>query len=427
MKHLGKVQLTTLLLLVTSLLISCGRKTEPDSRLNPRTIVPDPIDDGAEPIKRPKRRRQNQGVSVSQLIASPGLSANVNNTISLSLVNSSSQAPVLGNFVFEGSVPSGVSFVGATSGVSNAQVRSTVATSITVVATPSSGTSSNSVARITLTFTEPEAEPVFECRVEGPKRLDSYGRVIEDSSGAIVGQYAFFRVTTTRQYGTVTFEEVGTGVSGEQAYLYGGTNLFVIKFNSAGNRTLEIKARSGGLRPGALCHKEIVVSVAPRPTPTAPTCGISPIESAGPCQAVVWAGYYFNGNACVMGWNSCSQRLPFTTMSQCESALRAGMCPGYIPPPPAPVPTARWIQTNKQSCSSVCSNAGLRSIADSAGNFCASGENRPVSATGISYSYGTWGGSGSSGGQSQGARCYRPGQKKDNDETDFTVGCYCGS
>jgi len=89
-----------------------------------------------------------------------------------------------------------------------------------------------------------------------------------------------------------------------------------------------------------------------------------------------------------------------------------------------------WVQTNGGECNAVCS--GVKRISGRSPkykNVCVSGEDRG-DAVGIRYVNGTWGG-GVEFYQttSVGNRCYgsnpSKGQKRDNDATDITVGCYC--
>ncbi len=89
-----------------------------------------------------------------------------------------------------------------------------------------------------------------------------------------------------------------------------------------------------------------------------------------------------------------------------------------------------WIQTEGGDCRQVCGQQGLTSARSREGAVCASGENRPLSAihAGISFQYGPRhdrGGSHSLNTFSEGRFCYQPGQKRDNDATDLTVGCFC--
>jgi hypothetical protein len=104
-------------------------------------------------------------------------------------------------------------------------------------------------------------------------------------------------------------------------------------------------------------------------------------------------------------------------------------------------PTGTWYQANAPlnnssfTCSSFCTGKGKKSVPDPAtGGLCLSGENRP-SATppGISYTFGTWGGTSGAGdfnayGWSSGSNytmCYNSGQKQDDNTTDINVACYC--
>lgn len=92
----------------------------------------------------------------------------------------------------------------------------------------------------------------------------------------------------------------------------------------------------------------------------------------------------------------------------------------------------KWVQTNSVDCTTVCRGLGLNNAPSPEGALCVSGEQRVASANGkISYTHGTWGTGcvGTAPGQcpqsSVGAFCYAPGQKRDNDRTDRTVGCFC--
>jgi hypothetical protein len=78
------------------------------------------------------------------------------------------------------------------------------------------------------------------------------------------------------------------------------------------------------------------------------------------------------------------------------------------------------------SCSNTCTAVGKTIAGDSSrGNArCASGE-RQVNGEGLNYIYGKWGSGQASGTGEVGAFCYSSGQKRDNDGTDITIGCYC--
>ena len=104
-----------------------------------------------------------------------------------------------------------------------------------------------------------------------------------------------------------------------------------------------------------------------------------------------------------------------------------------------PADFGKWYQaTSTQICSADCSAKGLKSIpVPGTKIFCMSGEKRPASgvAAGIVFSYGAWRDASPTpessfeiegGLASEGKNCYSVTQKRDNDKTDITVGCYCG-
>ena len=104
---------------------------------------------------------------------------------------------------------------------------------------------------------------------------------------------------------------------------------------------------------------------------------------------------------------------------------------GFYPPPPPPPPIRRgkWVQANNQACQAVCAAVGLESGLSPEGAQCASGETRAASSFNkISYVHGCWPNCAPnphSKASSVGGSCYEPGQKKDWDRTDITVGCFC--
>ena len=92
-----------------------------------------------------------------------------------------------------------------------------------------------------------------------------------------------------------------------------------------------------------------------------------------------------------------------------------------------------WYNAPARECVSFCRAIASVNIPSPDGFSCTSGEERPQSAIGVvNYSpTGCWhncgypeGGPGAS---SVGHRCYAPGQKRDNDRTDTTVGCFCAT
>ena len=88
----------------------------------------------------------------------------------------------------------------------------------------------------------------------------------------------------------------------------------------------------------------------------------------------------------------------------------------------------QWFQANSLECSAFCSSIGRVSKVDPEYNGrCTSGETRNVG-TGVTYSYGSWGPERTdfNTAASVGEYCYYSGQRRDNDGTDRTVGCFCG-
>lgn len=104
---------------------------------------------------------------------------------------------------------------------------------------------------------------------------------------------------------------------------------------------------------------------------------------------------------------------------------------GDAPPPtPDTLDQGQWYQANQQLCATFCTAKGKASVPGPEGAHCMSGEVRSASGImqGIVF---TWGcfpdclGEGPHQATSSGGYCYKPGQKKDNDDTDRTVGCFC--
>ena len=93
---------------------------------------------------------------------------------------------------------------------------------------------------------------------------------------------------------------------------------------------------------------------------------------------------------------------------------------------------SKWHNAHGQDCSTFCRGLGGVNVNSPDGFACTSGEVRPLSAiqAGVDYSpTGCWrdcrSPMGGAGAASVGGRCYSPGQKRDNDGTDVTVGCFC--
>jgi hypothetical protein len=90
------------------------------------------------------------------------------------------------------------------------------------------------------------------------------------------------------------------------------------------------------------------------------------------------------------------------------------------------LPANNWVQKTGASCTATCSALGKTLGPDPNYNnaICAAGEQQ-VLGRGLSYTYGTWGSGEAQNNAEYGAFCYAPGQKKDNDGTDRTIGCNC--
>lgn len=96
-------------------------------------------------------------------------------------------------------------------------------------------------------------------------------------------------------------------------------------------------------------------------------------------------------------------------------------------PPPS---TGRWVQVDGAECVSHCASLGMTNVPSVEGASCTSGENIPQSAldAGITYNKCYPNCSAHLAGQSPksvGGRCYADGQKRDDDASDRTRGCFC--
>ena len=95
--------------------------------------------------------------------------------------------------------------------------------------------------------------------------------------------------------------------------------------------------------------------------------------------------------------------------------------------------TGKWYSVVGQNCSNFCASLGAYNLPSPDGFSCVSGEVRGWSAIGVVNfaPTGCWHDcrypEGFTGSVSVGGRCYSPGQKRDNDNTDTTLGCYCGT
>lgn len=99
-------------------------------------------------------------------------------------------------------------------------------------------------------------------------------------------------------------------------------------------------------------------------------------------------------------------------------------------PPTPDMDTGRWYQVDKANCPTYCAGLGKSNEQSVDGGRCMSGEARPKSAIdqGLTFTYGCSSACFAQSGittTSYGKYCYRPGQKQDDDDTDYTVGCFC--
>ena len=90
----------------------------------------------------------------------------------------------------------------------------------------------------------------------------------------------------------------------------------------------------------------------------------------------------------------------------------------------------KWYQANQKNCPTFCTDLGKSNQPGPEGAHCMSGEVRSASgiAQGITFPWGCWPACtplGPHQATSNGTNCYMPGQTKDGDPTDRTVGCYC--
>lgn len=140
-------------------------------------------------------------------------------------------------------------------------------------------------------------------------------------------------------------------------------------------------------------------------------------------------GRFFNGNEIM--WRISKAR--GSTTEDFSAGITVADC--YVSLCSGSTPKEGWVTAagSASSCSPVCASVGLNPGLSPEGMACASGENRPMSGTGIiSYTHGCSSGLGCNGnlpGPTQthfsDVNCYRNGQTEDGQSTDLTVACYC--
>lgn len=222
-------------------LASCGRSRRGDFQPyegGPGRVIPgvdlEPNDqDNATTVAEPSA----EGVS---LVAFPSATVQSGELIFLAAQGSSSQSRF--DYSFEGSTPRGISFLDNPIGVRYVRVRGSAPTTRTVtVRVKPSGVASAVGTTIRLEFTGsgiPDPEPNSSCVIDGP-----YG-----STEPRVGQFAVFGVRNINRGLEPVITNVWTNDDSERAYFYQNQQSFGIRFNSAGSKTLFIRALIGRTR-----------------------------------------------------------------------------------------------------------------------------------------------------------------------------------
>lgn len=154
-------------------------------------------------------------------------------------------------------------------------------------------------------------------------------------------------------------------------------------------------------------------------------CTVTATESNGTVvESINWTG--------IEGEETVSKLFSDTTFTlNCESDTETLTDSVLVKIEGGWLPVGRNLSSTQKICSNFCADRGMTNIRSRDGSFCASGESLPESALGfLTQHYGCWGGGcdqkhGYSRTISVGHRCYGEGQKRDNDSTDTTVGCYC--
>jgi hypothetical protein len=140
------------------------------------------------------------------------------------------------------------------------------------------------------------------------------------------------------------------------------------------------------------------------------------LENARPCQDALW--FQDRTISCFCDKSENDLSLACVSLNQI--------------PKPDEKPVEGWYNAYPKVCPDFCKDLGLENIASPDGFKCTSGENRPLSAieANVNYRFGCSGSCDTPEGSEQAASnnvfCYHPGQKKNYQATDLTVGCYCG-
>lgn len=182
------------------------------------------------------------------IIAFPSATVQSGEVIFLAAQGSSSQSRF--DYSFEGGAPRGISFLDNPIGVRYVRVRGSAPTTrtVTVRAKPT-GTTSVVGTTIRLEFTGSgisDPEPNSSCVIDGPSY--PYNTPTFGSNDPRVGQFAVFGVRNINRGLEPVITNVWTNDDSERAYFYQNQQSFGIRFNSAGSKTLFIRALIGRTR-----------------------------------------------------------------------------------------------------------------------------------------------------------------------------------
>ncbi|NBX75610.1 MAG: hypothetical protein EBQ92_03585 [Proteobacteria bacterium] len=274
------------------------------------------------------------------VVAAPGQSANVGQVIYLFAYGSSGSSSNTYNFQFS-SNSIGASFVGTSTGVQQVGVTSSGAGSVTVTVTTAAGT--YSTGSITLNFTgstmTPTSSPYSSCSIQGPYAISNYYSSGSPAYPQVGGSYYFsVQSNGSSYYGygdQLKIVNVWTLDPSETGRYYNSWSQFWMTFNSAGSKTIYVRAQSQ--TTGAMCDAQITLNVSgggyyptPTPGPVPNSCGLDQGTSGQYCTMAIVYSYYFNGTSCQLntGTNGCAPRGPFNSLSECQQAVAAGRCGG---------------------------------------------------------------------------------------------------
>jgi len=322
---------------LTILISACGRSNKMPQFVpapqGTQTVIPtlDPFANGQVSSVT------NLTVASLNVVAAPGQSANVGQVIYLFAYGSSSNS-----YNFQFSTNSiGASFVGSSTGVQQVGVTSSGAGSVTVTVTTAAGTYSTGsiILNFTGSTTTPTSSPYSSCSIQGPYAISNYYSYGSAAYPQVGGSYYFsVQSNTSSYYGygdQLKIVNVWTLDPTETGRYYNSWSQFWMTFNSAGSKTIYVRAQSQ--TTGAMCDAQITLNVSgggyyptPTPGPVPNSCGLNQGTSGGACTMAIVYSYYFNGTSCQLntGMDGCAPRGPFNSLSECQQAVAAGRCGG---------------------------------------------------------------------------------------------------